>query len=263
MGYGDALLAAGIAERAYREAPELGLVQICHCDGTPRWREEWENNPAILPPNHAPTATTHRITVGPDCLPYHPWNTSIRWRAQDYPTTMHFNNKERRLSQNVRREYGPFLLIEPPGKDRKNPNRHWPGWSALAHILRARIQWPIFQLQRAESVMLPGLPGLHHRNFREACAILQAAEYAVLTEGGISIAAAAVGTPAVVLWGGCCSVETAGYPQHINLVDDDPRTPCMSSRPCQHCAAAWAKLTPESVADVVIGALDASSRRTA
>lgn len=251
MGYGDALIAAGLAEKAYAAAPGRGPVAICRCDGQQRWRPEWHGNPAILPWTQHLPASAPRIRVGDGCLPYHPWNPRITWQARDHRASLYFTKSERKRGAAVRAKYGPFILIDPPGTDRMNSNRRWPGWAALAQHLRTVVDLPLVQLDRPEAARLPGVHLVPHNDFRDACAILQQATLAVLTEGGITVGAATVGTPAVVLWGGCVAFNTFGYPEHVNLVDDDPRTPCGSSRACAHCAAAWAKLTPEHVADVV------------
>ena len=52
--------------------------------------------------------------------------------------------------------------------------------------------------------------------------MLSGARAAVLHEGGLHHAAAALGMPAVVLFGGMISPRNTGYDVHVNLAIDDP-----------------------------------------
>lgn len=236
-------------EEQYARDPSRGPVCVVDCQGNARWRKEWDHHPQILPSNRW-TPKVPTLTLGKGCLPYHPWDGI--WRARDHRGTLYLTRDEIKRGLHLRQQHGRFVLLEPPAKDRKNANRVWPGWAELAVILKRTLPVPVLQLDRPEATKLPGVIGIPHRDFRMACAILKAADLCVLTEGGITTGAAHVGAPAVVLWGGCASVEGFGYPEHVNLVDDDQRTPCRSARTCDHCTAAWAKLTPEHVADVVL-----------
>jgi ADP-heptose:LPS heptosyltransferase len=121
-----------------------------------------------------------------------------------------------------------------------------------------RSPWPVLQLGHPDADLL-GIPLVEHVGFRQACGILHAARLIICPEGGLAHAAAALGVPAVVLWGGCVSAETLGYPEHVNLVDDDPKTPCGMLKPCPHCEQAWRKLTVDTVLEAVdfaLGRLD-------
>lgn len=250
MGYGDSLWAAGLAQEAFSREPGRGPVLICNCAGKPRYMPEWVGNPAILSPYRTIPADVHRLLIGKGCLPYYPWSRETTWRARDHMrATLYFTKSERKRGLAVLARWGEFALIEPPGVDRKNSNRKWHGWARLASILKERLDLPLLQLEHEHIDRLPGIQAIPHNNFRDALAVLKVANCAVLTEGGIAIGAASVGTPSVVVWGGNSSCETAGYPEHINIVDDDPESPCGRTKPCDHCAAAWARLTPEFVAD--------------
>lgn len=255
MGFGDALLQAGMAEKLFREHPERGPILICGCDGHPRWREEWQGNPAIRRvQGHHVNPAWPTLRVGGGCLPYHPWHPGMTWRARDHRANLYFTEEELQPGVDLRAKYGRFLLIEPTGRDRLNMNRSWGSerWARLAAMIRSELpEWPLLQMDRPAADRLPGVIGIPHASFREACAILKAAHLGILTEGGITIGAATVGTPAVVLWGGMASVELAGYPEHVNIVDTDPESPCERSKPCAHCVEAWRRLTPEMVLDAV------------
>jgi hypothetical protein len=255
VGYGDVLSAAALAQELFDTAPWRGPVLIVNCDDVPRWRPEWDGHPAIMNPGRRDAVTAPRLRLGGGCLPYHPWTRETTWRARDHRAKVYLTREELKRGMGLRQRYGPYVLIEAPGTDRKNSNRCWPGWPRLAELLRARVDLPLLQLDRPQAVLLPGTIAVPHDGFRNALAILASATLAVLPEGGITIGAATVGTPAVVVWGGCGSVEAFGYPEHVNIVDDDPRTPCVSTKPCAHCRDAWDRLSPEHVADVVVSTL--------
>ena len=86
---------------------------------------------------------------------------------------------------------------------------------------------------------------LHTPTFKQAAAVLARAKAAVLPEGGLHHAAAALGIRAVVIYGGFISPKQTGYDMHINLFTGTE--PCGSRKSCEHCRASMAKITPEEV----------------
>jgi len=83
-------------------------------------------------------------------------------------------------------------------------------------------------------------------DFRLACAVLARARAYVGHEGGLHHAAAALGIPGVVIFGGFTPVELTGYAIHHNL-GVSLAAACGMRMPCAHCAAAMADITPERV----------------
>lgn len=55
----------------------------------------------------------------------------------------------------------------------------------------------------------------------------------VCAEGGISHIARAMGTPAIVLYGGFARPEWNGYEEHVNLCKYPPCGPCYHPNPCE------------------------------
>ncbi|HEX7455694.1 MAG TPA: glycosyltransferase family 9 protein, partial [Gallionella sp.] len=82
-------------------------------------------------------------------------------------------------------------------------------------------------------------------DFRRACAVLANAKAYVGNEGGMHHAAAALGIPAVVIFGGFISPQQTGYATQRNLTAGGK--PCGMRQPCRHCADAMAAITPEMV----------------
>ena len=257
MGYGDQIMAVGLAEALYRSDPSAGPVMICDCAGAPRDQPLWHGNPAIGVRVGGPTRT---IRCGGGCLPYlqYPYSSetglrfSSTYRAADYRGHIYLTQAELERGHVARAQHGDFVLLEPTPSDRKNPNRCWPraSWQALAVQLK-EAGLPVVQFHHADSDRLVGVPCVDSPTFRDACGIMTGARLLVVLEGGLAFAAAALSVPTVVLWGGCISAPVLSYPEQVNLVDPSPETPCGSFKTCHHCAAAWARLTPERVSEAI------------
>src|SRR5262249_52788187 len=89
------------------------------------------------------------------------------------------------------------------------------------------------------------LPRVVTATFRDALCILSLARLYVGPEGGLHHAAAALGVPAVVIFGGFSSPRATGYPWHSNIAA--PGKPCGSIAYCAHCREAMASITVERV----------------
>jgi ADP-heptose:LPS heptosyltransferase len=259
MGFGDALLAAGQAEKIYRADPSLGPVVLYENAGASvRWNHLWADNPAIYRPGfHTDDPSQLRSFLsGAGHLPYarkdgtrlifHP-----TWRARDHRASLYLTPAERDYAAKLTRHLPKFILIEPPARSRKNHNRNWPSkhWHALAAaLLRHATNFQIAQLARPDADLIEGVMPIHNRTFRDAAAIVERADLIIVPEGGLAHAAAAVATAAIVLWGGCMDATVLGYPEHFNILDGSPGSPCGNLAPCDHCVRCWDALP---VADVL------------
>lgn len=251
MGWGDELMAAGDAQTLYDRDPSRGPVAICDINDRPRTHALWAGNPAVWKPESGPfTPDIPTVRNAKFCRPYiqYPftsstgWTWATGWRARDHRGKLYFTDAERRLGDTLRQQYGPYLLIEPTPV-RGNKNRRWPHdrWELLA-LAAQQFGLPVLQLYHPAADMMPSTTPVPHNGFREACAVVASATVFVSTEGGLVHAAAALGTSTVALFGGCVSEPVLGYPEHINLVDDSPETPCGTWAPCAHCTTAWDRL---------------------
>jgi hypothetical protein len=251
-------MAAGLAQDLYDSNPVAGPVAICDTTGRPRWNPIWSGNPAVWCPQQPLSAfRTPYIVAGGGCLPYLEYPYSVEtgwhwtgWRARDHRGRLYLTPAELAVGRAVQQQYGSFLVVEPTST-RKLPNRRPPQsfWTFLVEQLRGSLA--LVQLAHPEAEIRPGLIPIAHADFREACGVLAASRGLVTTEGGLVHASAALGVPTVALFGGCISVEALGYPEHVNLVDDSPKTPCGALKPCDHCVLAWAGITPERTATAV------------
>lgn len=262
------MLAAGQAQVLFDQQPAAGPVTLCDANGVPRWHYLWRDNPAIYVPKQPliPYREPYILT-GHGHLPYleYPysthWTFSKTWKAREHRARLYLSEEEFNRGTDLLKATGPYILIEPSGRDRKNRNRCWPfpKWQALVTRLFEVLEEPLLQLDHAAADRLSGVGLVENSEFRAACGVLSGARLFIGPEGGLAHAAAALGTPAVVLWGGCIDANVLGYPEHINLVYRHPKTPCGSLGPCVHCDEAWQALTPDQVVEAVILALGRTS----
>lgn len=254
MGYGDEIMAAGHAQRVYDADPSR-RVAICDRRWHVRWHELWENNPIIAKPQDvARGEKVHEIKNAAMCRPYieYPWHVDrpcryTAWRARDHVGRLYLTEAELALGERLRERFGPYVVIEPSAKSR-NPNKSWitARWRTVVDACRD-VRF-VQMLHSGESA--PIASRVHHErlaSFREACGVLAGSIGYVGTEGGMHHAAAALGLPAVVIFGGFISPNVTGYEGHINLVDTQPETPCGMWRPCSHCRRAMNRIPIRAV----------------
>jgi ADP-heptose:LPS heptosyltransferase len=101
---------------------------------------------------------------------------------------------------------------------------------------------------------LDGVEQAQTDSFRQACALLSKASLFIGTDGGLHHAAAALGKPAVVIWGGYTHPRNLGYDFHVNLQANGVE-PCGLTIPCQHCRTAMDRVTVKEVVQAVKGEL--------
>lgn len=260
MGYGDLIMAAGQAQELYTAHPELGPVALLAGDsGKIRWRDLWEGNPAIYKPIAGAVAPRAWIRTGKGYLPYLDNERSTAeqwvwsgWQARDHRGSIYLARSELAATALYDR---PFILVEPPS-DRKHVNRR-PAtefWDDLVDGLHKYFRhYPLLQLGHREALRVHGLVPVSNPSFRSACAVLSRAALLVCTEGGLAHAAAALGIPALVLWGGNISYDALGYPEHMNLLPLRPHLGCGRLTPCPACTSAWQDYS----ADAVLAAISA------
>lgn len=248
---GDELMATAHARRLYEQAKKP--VRILDRAGRHRWHEVWENSPIIARPGQPGVPMVN----GGGARPYvqvTPERFLLVPGTMAGPGEIWFGDEERHRIEERRRRWPRFVVIEPNIKPAASPNKDW-GWEryrALAVLLKDTT---LFQLGPPGARLLPGVTHIETGTFREAAAALSLASAYVGAEGGLHHAAAALGVPAVVLFGGLTAPSVTGYVRprgavHVNLYVESPEYPhgCGWRRPCDHCHAAMASLSPERVA---------------
>jgi ADP-heptose:LPS heptosyltransferase len=154
------------------------------------------------------------------------------------------------------------VVIEPTVKD-------------MGACVGANKQWPIERYLRVAAGLADDgefpvslgptrggwdvLPRVITETFRDALCVLSLARLYIGPEGGLHHAAAALGVPAVVIFGGFSSPAATGYPWHVNIAA--PGKPCGSTAYCAHCRDAMAAITVERVLEAARAELDAADAK--
>lgn len=255
MGWGDEIIATGQA-REMQEKDRSQKVMVLDRHGAAREHEAWENNPRIATRRDMASAF-HRLKNAPGHRPYiaqkdfHRWT----WRAYRCPVgEIYLSDREKEFAA----EFDVGVVIEPWLKDRASPNKDWgrDNWLKLSSLLISR-GIKLSQMGPRDTRVLPGVQHIETPTMRHACAVLARAQAAVLPEGGLHHAAAALGIKSIVIFGGFIAPSVTGYAAQRNLYVESAAHPngCGMRIACAHCAAAMKSIEPVAVADLLMGLL--------
>ncbi len=252
---GDEILAAGEAQRLHDEDPTK-RVAIVGRNMLPRWHDLWEGNPIIAKPEECfQDEILHIVISGTNARPYNaavPFTREsgvqfTNWRARDNRGRLYLRESELARGRQLRDE-GPYWVVEPSPSRESNSNKRWPLDRFQDAVWESpELNW--VQPIHRDSFRLSRVHSIETASFRDACGLLAGAAGYLGTEGGLHHAAAALGVPAVVIFGGCMSVETFGYPEHANLADTGPGSPCGRWVACDHCREAMRRIMVFDVLD--------------
>lgn len=247
MGMGDDLMLAGEARELRRADPRK--VAARHGKHGIRCSPVFDHNPHM-----ASAADLAAAKSAPDRLQWLDENAGRRYRASE--------TKERRIWTSIGPTRGELyfspaeldaaraanalgrIVIEPNLKLAATRNKDW-GFERWQTLVNEAPALPWLQLGAPGARRLAGVRFVETPTFRVAAAILRHAAAAVLPEGGLHHAAAALGVPAVVIFGGYISPVQTGYPEHVNVFTGGE--PCGNRLPCVHCRSAMAAIVPGRV----------------
>lgn len=241
MGIGDEIMVTGHVRQLYAQDPRKVKLDY----GKRIWNEVFDHNPKIaLPEEPGNFQVYHARVFG--LRPYASAKSASRWTWRfDYKPPVgeiFFDRFELGWAERLE----PNVVIEPNQKNSASPNKDW-GWERWTELVRlaglAGIR--MTQLGPVGIKRVSGAEFLETPSFRKAAAALARARAAVLTEGALHHAAAAVGVRAVVIYGGYISPAQTGYESHVNLFTGGE--PCGWRIPCEHCSKSMAQIAPEQV----------------
>jgi ADP-heptose:LPS heptosyltransferase len=246
MGIGDEIMVSGEVRNLVRKFGVSTLVRIAHPGkGMGREHDIWKGNPHIAAPDAK--NFTHTILAGGGLRPYIRAKQIRNWLWKPYtptPGEIYLTPHELSMADHGR----GAVVIQPTIKDSASPNKLWrlEYWEALV-ASAPELRW----LQVGDGLG-PRVRGAEYRlttSFREACGVMLGARAAVLHEGGLHHAAAALGVPAVVIFGGFISPECTGYNLHRNMYVEsrEHHLGCGMRVSCTHCEMAMRKITPRDV----------------
>lgn len=186
-----------------------------------------------------------RHVNSPGHRPYIKLKTAERWYWNKYrpePADVVLTEAELLFGRTAK----GAVVLEPNVKNigHRNKDWGWRHWSQLAYLLHKEGIAPVVQILRPGDATLTVRP-VQAITFRSALACLKHARLYVGPEGGLHHGAAAMRTPAVVIYGGFVSPETTGYDQHRNLFTGGEA--CGLRTDCPHCRKAMNAITPEMV----------------
>lgn len=243
MGIGDELIVTGQCRVMQKTDPRK--VRIVY--EKPRWFDIWLNNPRIAVPNEQ--GDFQELKPRTNYLrPYMESKTRERWTWKAYrppPGEIYLTEREKAFGQ----QHAGRFVLEPGIKLGASPNKQWGRWQRLTDLLLGEgIQ--VTQLGPAGTQLLVGTEFIETRSFRDACAVLSTAKGCVVPEGAMHHACAALGTPAVVIFGGYISPKVTGYDTQVNLFTGSGLG-CGSRMPCKCCERAMAAIKPEAVVEII------------
>lgn len=239
MGVGDALIAAGRARKLYQETKQPVLIVGRH--NVRYWSDLWNDVPYII---RRPAGRRYRTLIdGSGVRAYIAAKTPERWTWRPFtptPAEIVFTPAERAFAE----PYRGMVMIEPNVKANIHRNKawYWDRWQGVVFSLAERF---VQCVPNGASPSLQSTKVATTPTFRQACAVLSVCRAFVGTEGGLMHAAAAVGTPAVILWSEFISPDITGYAQHRNLRHAGPA--CGMRTDCPGCRASMEAITVEEV----------------
>jgi len=256
VGFGDAILATGHAKPLYKEGQRIyfGTKQT-RPDGEYELNEEvFRHNPYLATPDQYPDDLAndfkdcifvdnymgHRPYVG-----YRGGMTNVDW-CHDYRAPVGdvwlLPEEIERGKQTFGEDY---ILIEPHTKNTVGGNKNWlwGRWQEVADRLDGDVLQNGTPKKKLRDVRREPMP-----SFRDALVAVKNAKLVITTQGGLHVAAAALGTPAVAIWGEYAHPRNLGYENHVNFYAGDKK-PCGNIVECSGCVQAMKRITVDMVVD--------------
>lgn len=262
MGYGDNLMATGMAKGAGARGK-----MIAFGDGNKiLWDQNsaaiFKGNPNIAPPGSESSSNIEWINFYKGNRIYNKhdhkqdrWLWNYSFRAQ--PGEVFFTDEELTFAEKFGKD---FVIVEPHVPDYKGcaPNKRWQFERYIHLVGLLKRRGLNVQQFRNNGTSLPGVGAIKTPSFRHALAVLSQAALYVGSEGGLHHGAAAVGIPAVVIFGGFIPPQVTGYKSHTNLTGGATKF-CGSLRACTHCRTALEAIKIKHVHHAVKEILECST----
>jgi hypothetical protein len=262
VGFGDAILGRGLARGAAARGKRVAFGDGQRIIWGPESAEIFRGNPNVASPGSEGAEDLEWIAHYPGNRLYNRadgdvwvWNYDFR----PVPGEIFFDASERNIAATVPTG---FVLIEPnvPAYKDVASNKQWDF---------ARFQWVADRLRQDDHrVVQLTYDGMTHQlrdvetfptqSLRIALAVLARAALFIGHEGGMHHGAAALGIPAVVIFGGFVPPRVTGYDNHENMAAGGPA--CGSRTPCLHCRQALESITAQQVYDAARRRIDAEHR---
>jgi ADP-heptose:LPS heptosyltransferase len=243
MGAGDDVMATGMARGAAARGRRIAFGNGSRIIWGPFSPLVFKNNPNIAPPGSERDRDIEWCDYYKGHRKYNKqgdgrWIWNYEFKVT--PGELFFDP-----SEDVYPKDPDLILIEPNVPNKPcGPNKQWrvDRFAQLANAL----------VTEGYKVRQFDYGGRHHiasgiktPTYRHAAALLKSARLAILPEGGLHHAAAAVDVRAVVLFGGFVPPSVLGYDGHRNLTGG--AMACGSFGRCEHCIDAMNAIQVEDV----------------
>lgn len=246
-------MASGMARGAAARGKRIAFGNGAQIIWDHNSEEIFRYNPNIAPPGAERDRDIEWVHFYRGCRIYNSHDQARRkwiwnYKFRPIPGEITFSTDELVFAE----KYGSgFILIEPyvPFWKVGAINKQWPipRYTELARSLSSKT-CQLVQLIHSRTSHLPYTRPIRTTTFRMAMAVLSRAALYVGPEGGLHHAAAALGIPAVVIFGSWIPPQVTGYDQHTNLSYGKP---CGELARCHHCSDAMKQITVEMVLDAV------------
>lgn len=253
MGFGDDVIASGLARGMHSRGRRAAFGDGKKIIWGPWSEEVFRHNPNIAQPGSEGNPDLVWVDHYKGRRKYNSidrvkgrwvWNYDFKVT----PGELFFSEKEREFGWDL----SDFIFVEPnvPWHKSVAPNKDW-GLENYQRVVDKLMSegYDVVQSKYGRD-KLRGVRFITTPTFRDVLALMRRAKVALVPEGGLHHGAAAVGVPAVVLFGGFIPPAVVGYDQHINLTGGATGF-CGSLTKCHHCRAALAKISVEEVYQAV------------
>lgn len=246
---GDNLLATGLARGAHKRGKRIAFGDGKTIIWDHQSEQIFQGNPNIAPLGSEGADDLQWINFYRGNRLYNTqragrweWNYDFR----PTPGEIFFTDQELKWAERFGRD---FIIVESNVPEHKTVarNKQWPilRYEKLARYLHKGghdiRQFVYFNARHKVVVAKPIKPP----NFRHALAVLARAKLYIGPEGGLHHGAAAVGTKAVVIFGGFIPPQVTGYDMHVNIAAEGKA--CGVYTRCAHCAEAMESISVEQV----------------
>lgn len=185
---------------------------------------------------------------GKEITPYIDWERTTDEKAYFKKYTpklaeLKFSDDILNYLAELKNTLGEFIFIEPHTKELFSAgNKDWGlrNFQEVVNRVDANFVQPYYG-----APLLKGVKPVKTNHFLHGAALLSLAKTALLPEGGLMHAAAALNIPSVIIFGGFISPENTGYEMHKNIFKGPE--PCGSRTTCMHCRQAMNKISPIQV----------------
>ena len=251
MGWGDILMAMGDAKAVHESTGKRVVMPDNRVfSGNTYWGAAYESLEYIVRPDEvAADEDVYPFRNGIEITPYIDWPKSTKNKMhfvpyKPKPAELRFSLQMNQQLTNLKRKLGEFIFIEPHVKgsfSAKNKDWGLENFQKVVDEVEATFVQPSYGAS-----LLRGVTPIKTSSFLDGAAVLSIAKTAVMPEGGLMHAAAALNVPSAIIFGGFVSPENTGYEVHTNFYTGGE--PCGSLEPCKHCQSAMKKINPRKVA---------------